>query len=550
MVCAALFVTGRNLYRRYVDNALMSAVEQNDVGRVRALLNRGADPNTARVAEGVRDIPALEIAVLKSEPIACLLVEHGANVHQKPGSYPTYLGGACENGQVALARCLLEHGADVNAADANRQKALTRALRYGQLIKQWQTGNGLPPLPPTEQARRLEILRQMFALLRQHGAKIALPEAVQMEDAALMRQLLASGANVNEKDDNGRTALEWAMRTKNPLLMQTLLARGANPNAAASIGGTLLNMAAQSGGLDAARLLLAHGAKVNPDNKQYPSPLTSAAEGKNLDVARLLLAHGANPNAAPGEYQPEATPLAAAAEYLPALIPDLLAHHADINGNEGLPLRAALRAHDPATMRYLLQHGAKIQPPISKTVLKFASLARFEDAKKEPTVETTPSTLHVAVTNAPECFDPLMQAGADITPDKRDILLAAASAGHALLFDRLISLGANVNAADEHGRTPLTEAISHAPDGVKTLLEHGANPNIVIQPEQQQAWQTPLIMAVQTINADLVRLLLAHGANVNVKPPRSHTALYFARRHKKPDAAIVRLLEQAGANDE
>ena len=91
--------------------------------------------------------------------------------------------------------------------------------------------------------------------------------------------------------------------------------------------------------------------------------------------------------------------------------------------------------------------------------------------------------------------------------------------------------------------TALTQAIWHAPDGVETLLKAGANSNYVTRSQR-----TPLGIAAATGDVKTVRLLLAHGANVNARPPRAHTALYYAR--KKKNAGVVALLEKAGATDD
>ena len=583
IVCAALFVISRNLYRRYLNNALINAAISGDTPAVRSLLDRGADANSVHTFDdGKFRESVLGYALDKSETMACLLIEHGANIQKKPSdNYPTLLRYACQGGRVVLLRCLLEHGANPNDMSSNQNTPLNSALSYRQYTPII-TAHGIVPRPPGESARQEDVSRQMAALLLAHGARVALRDAVLMDDPARAQAALAGGENVNEQDRNGSTALHTAVTADKLAMLSVLLAHRANLNLPDNNGVTPLSLAAGdvygTAHIKAAELLLAAGANVNLAGKYTGTPLIAALSGKHADLARLLLARGADPNhtrpAAYGEGYSGSSALSLAIANLPNLVPTLLAHHAavneingsplataigakrpdlvrlllarhaDVNGAEGAPLLAAIRAQDPGTARFLLQRGAKINPPRSKVVLTRSSASPISAARTLPTIETTPSTLRVAVMYGPECFDLLMQAGADITPDKPDILLAAASAGHAVLFDRLISLGANVNAADTDGNTALTEAFVHAPDGIRTLLEQGANPNAI-----NRSMQTPLIMAAQTGNAEAARLLIAHSVNVNFKPPHSHTALHFALRHKN-NADVVKLLTQAGAKDE
>src|SRR5262245_44609402 len=95
-------------------------------------------------------------------------------------------------------------------------------------------------------------------------------------------------------------------------------------------------------------------------------------------------------------------------------------------------------------------------------------------------------------------------------------LHAAASLGRLDLVRRLIARGAKVDAS--FGRPPTT-ALSIAfrkgsRDVVKCLLESGADPDASIEtpsdpPEQRGV--TPLIYAASVRDAEMLRLLIAHG---------------------------------------
>ena len=106
----------------------------------------------------------------------------------------------------------------------------------------------------------------------------------------------------------------------------------------------------------------------------------------------------------------------------------------------------------------------------------------------------------------------------------------------------LLSLGANVNTKDEDGATPLMWAAAKGySDVAKLLIEHGANVNV----QEKELGFTPLIISVVRGHANVVKLLIEHGADVNAKDKYGHTPLAIAIASGRRD--IVRILENAGA---
>src|SRR5437763_1666918 len=112
------------------------------------------------------------------------------------------------------------------------------------------------------------------------------------------RVLIAAGADVNASDrSGGRTPLVYAASpstSQSDEMVLLLLAHGANVRAVDVHGTSVLNVAA-SGGRSTVQLLLDHGADVNLAGTDG-SPLTSAASAGNLDVVSLLLDRGAEIN--------------------------------------------------------------------------------------------------------------------------------------------------------------------------------------------------------------------------------------------------------------
>ncbi len=109
------------------------------------------------------------------------------------------------------------------------------------------------------------------------------------------------------------------------------------------------------------------------------------------------------------------------------------------------------------------------------------------------------------------------------------------------LAQRLLKAGADANAATDLGVTPLGLACENGSSSmVQLLLQSGA------QTTPPTAAVPPLLTAARVGNVDVVRALLAKGANPNGREPqRQQTALMWAAANAHPD--VVDVLLRAGA---
>lgn len=106
----------------------------------------------------------------------------------------------------------------------------------------------------------------------------------------------------------------------------------------------------------------------------------------------------------------------------------------------------------------------------------------------------------------------------------------------------LIKAGADVNAANEYGVTPLTLACTNSnAANAEALLNAGADPN-----KAQWTGQTPLMTCTRTGVESAVKLMLSKGAKVNAATRRGQTALMWAAAQKRP--RLTQMLLQAGAD--
>lgn len=111
------------------------------------------------------------------------------------------------------------------------------------------------------------------------------------------------------------------------------------------------------------------------------------------------------------------------------------------------------------------------------------------------------------------------------------------------LAGRLVRAGANVNAANRYGITPLYLACVNGNAAmIERLLQAGASANTV--------WtegETPLMTVARSGNVEAARILLAHGAQVNAtEPVHGQTPLMWAAGQSHPE--MMRELIARGAD--
>ena len=133
-----------------------------------------------------------------------------------------------------------------------------------------------------------------------------------------------------------------------------------------------------------------------------------------------------------------------------------------------------------------------------------------------------------------------IESGADVNAKNNNgntPLCVASSNEHIEIVKLLLEYGADVNAKNNYGSTPLYLAseCGHT-EIVKLLLEYGADVNEY----------TPLYWASYKGHAEIVKLLLEYGADVNIKDNDGRTPLYWASVYGYTE--IVKLLLEYGAD--
>ncbi len=127
-------------------------------------------------------------------------------------------------------------------------------------------------------------------------------------------------------------------------------------------------------------------------------------------------------------------------------------------------------------------------------------------------------------------------------PEDPMALFACAQMGNLARAEELIAAGADPNKPTFFGHCPLHEAAgSNRLDIVRLLLENGAKVDVRVSPDERDSNQwTSLLFAVYDGSPDIVSVLLASGADVNVIDSYGHRPIYYARDRERYYARFQR----------
>jgi ankyrin repeat protein len=285
-------------------------------------------------------------------------------------------------------------------------------------------------------------------------ASSRLIDAVKRGDAKAVRALVAQRVDVNAPDADGSTALHWAVQRDDVAVADVLIAAGANVKAATRYKVTPLALACTNGDAALVDRLLKAGADPNGTSEEGQTALMTASLTGKPDAVKLLLETGANVNAVE-PYKGQTALMWASSEGNAGAAEVLMAHGADVKAKSKAgftSLLFAVRNDHPDAAKVLLDHGASVN-----------------DVAPDGT-----SALNMAIVNA--YFDlaaMLVERGADPNaPDPRG------SALHTLAWLRKPGSDGAAGVGNVGHAPPLPSGRLTALDLAKTLLEHGANPNV------------------------------------------------------------------------
>ena len=346
---------------------------------------------------------------------------------------------------------------------------------------------------------------------------LRLIQAVRSQDVELARALVAEGIDVNETQGDGSTALHWAAHRNDLAITDLLIEAGADVRVVNDLGTTPLQVACENRSGPTVERLLAAGAPANATLLNGETTLMSCARTGDARSVAALLAHGARVNEVESGHQQTAL------------------------------MWAAAQGH-PEIVRLLLEAGAAVRAR-SRTYARTVVDEQTQRAGREElnyTVQRGGSTplLFAARNGDAASARLLLDAGAepnDALSDGMSALTLAAHSGHSAVGIALLEAGANPNNIGI-GYTALHAAVLRSRlDLVEALLAFGAHPNIRIArgtPLRRNTTDfnlpktlvgaTPYLLAAKFAEAEIMRALMAGGADLGLTMPDGTTALLLA----------------------
>ena len=386
--------------------------------------------------------------------ILALLLESGADLANVGGDGWNVLHVAAKLGRMDMVEALIAAGADTQAQTPGGDDALRLALAS-----------------PRQDLDLIRFLRQNT------DTPDTLALAARVGDVAAIRALIADGAAVDVRHEDGQTALQVAAASDQPSAVRALLAAGANPAVESAAGRSPLVAAAAAGHLDTAAILIDHGGSTAA---QRTAALYQANLNASPDLVRALLRDGADPLVHTGQ---DPTPLAFALEYGNQALIDAYVEQGHV-----LTVAAAARLGHIEGLTQLLEGG--VDPHQASP----DGHSPLELAIRNDQLETLQVLLDHGVA-----------ADAQLpTWDRRRPLHEAATNENSELVTLLLNRGADPNRTDRVGRTPLYYAVTHGHEqSAQALLESGADPNLAPSGEA----------LLKIASQDSMRMLLeSHGA--------------------------------------
>jgi len=402
------------------------------------------------------------------------------------------------------------------------------------------------------------------------GAEAPLADAVQRGDKPAVLALLKTGADVNAPQRDGATALHWAAYLDDAETTARLIRAGARIDTANNYGVTALALASQSGNAAIIDQLVKAGADPNGAIRAGETPLMLAARTARTDAVTVLLNAGAKIDAKETWNGQTALMWAAAAGNGP-VVQALIDRGADIRArsNAGTtPLLFAVRKGDAASVRALLAAGADVTDtrPDGATPLLVAVINGHADLVDllldkgaDPNVEGGSTELTVQGVRA----RPMELKYRKLTNNERD----SEGVTRGNIFGK--PLHAAIHVANWHISDQFIAVHIDRIRVITSLLAHGADVDGRISMEEPRwsgaryrrhlAGATPLLLAAKSADVEVMRLLLAHGADPKIPTEENITPLMAAagiawasNQDRASDAQVLEavklLVEEQGAD--
>ncbi|WPX40435.1 ankyrin repeat domain-containing protein [Akkermansia sp. N21116] len=473
---------------------------------------------------------------------------------------------AADKGASKLIRYLVNHGASVDIRDQSQKTPLRIAARKGSLAAVTELVNAKADLNATDKQGRTPLMgaawmghKNIVDLLLKQGAKIddkdkigqtALAWAAEGGKLDIVVQLIQAGAQVDNTWGR-RSPITLAYGNKHMVIVAKLLK--ANPNVESSTN--ILQIAINETDLPLARLAIEHGATVN--DKLWSLALNNG----HPELVELMMQHGANPVREVQSFYGTPPPI------------DIVIKSGNLDTVKMLlrkgavftadSLSAAISSDSKDIAQIIIDKGISPtsikQDKLLKMTIRHATAGLAElliknglelDTRNHSQETPLMLAIYEGRTSLVKLF---LEQGAkadDVDNNGLTPLMIAAYKGNKDIYDLVRKASKNLSAKDQKGRSVLRWAAKGR--NIDIVRDAIIIPRVSVNEKDTVDGETPLMSAANNGNADIVKLLLDNGANVNIKGNNGETALLWAAQtwsnthysHKNYRSVIEQLISK------
>ncbi|KAL7751827.1 hypothetical protein RI367_002827 [Sorochytrium milnesiophthora] len=525
------------------------------------------------------------------------LIQAGANLNMKDNAGWTPLHEAVTEKQVAIVEILLRAGANPNMQGLGGDTPLHDAVDVEnlQLVKLLLRYGATPFIRNDSSREPIHNAEQCTIDDPQHASDCQLPEIrntivfyCKLEDA------------LHRRDAHGMTFLHrLCLENRVEMVQELVECRKVDVHTADNAGWTPLHEAALQGHYEIADILLRNGADANARSHSGDTPLHDASCCGHTSILRLLLEHNGDPSIANDE---DDTPLSLASSPEAAKVLGTTPNNSSSQANGGKSWAPRKHTRQPAHQRAQSADAANAPEHTSYQTTAAGDLASqdevMQDADNDGAYRAAESIVS-SQSGATEWAEDGGRQPQKLGREERKLLQIVQSIerleqrGQRRRVKREDGEGANASAAfpasaasparrresktklvrrqpgqpgstqgkdgddrvrsrdnarldmrsrDSGGRTPLHRfAKKGDADVVRKLIAEGAEVNV-----QDHAGWSPLHEACLNGHLQVAQMLLRHGANINIQAANRETPLHDAVENGHQD--VVRYLIRHGAD--
>jgi ankyrin repeat protein len=529
---------------------LINAIKKGHLKTAARLIYRGADVNEF---DNKHWTPLIIASYKGYTDIVRLLIKKGADV-----TLDSYQNTALHYAKTpAIAKLLLDNGADLHALTKNGLTPLHRAVGGREKVAVYLIGRGAN-----------------VRMISKYGIR----PMHWVSSISMAKALIINGAEVHVKSKGGFTPLHSAANGNRVKVAGFFIEKGIDINVKTDLGQTPLHYATKNGRDKMVKFLISKGAKVNAKDIAGNTPYAWAVRGQKrktigrIDyrgIIRMLKKHGGK------QFVPFVDPvyvkLANRKDGSAGNLDDqfiqsatwgnlermkyLHRRGANINftnfsGETALIMAVRKQKYDMA--KYLLENGADVNAKdrLGNTSLLIAIMYRSSDTMTKMIIDNKAdlnvtggsgnTALLEAIYRNRKMARYLIKKGADVNlMNTQNVtpLIMALKENDTGLAKMLLDKGADVKMKDNHGRTALINAIINdyeSPMMVKYLIDAGADVNA-----KDNSTYTPLMWAAIKNRGKTLQLLINCGADLTIKDKRGRTALKHAEKFSNHRAVSI-----------